>query len=189
MRGYTLLELLVSMAVAGVVLAFAVPGMVTMVQNGRESAQVSSLIYSLDLARSEAIKRDSWVQVCATSDGKTCDPNATTWNNGWLVVNAPSQTAAYPALLVMPALAGGNTLTASQKTGGGAVVSSVPAVVQFEGNGTLSSVLPMTVTFQLCDSRGGSFARSVSVKQLGRVVASPNIGYSVEPPYTALTCP
>ena len=54
--GFTLLELLVAMAVAGILLGVGVPSFVEVMKNARLSTQHNDLLQSLYLARSEAIK-------------------------------------------------------------------------------------------------------------------------------------
>jgi type IV fimbrial biogenesis protein FimT len=170
MRGFTLMELLVVIAVSGVLLSVAVPAFSTFVLSERQSAQTNSLAFSLALARSEAIKQDNpnGIQVCASSNGTTCTGGSGPWSQGWIVVPAGGGTV----LLAVPALSGGNTLTA------GGVTSTT-----FAPNG-----LPSTnITFNLCDRRGAAYARYIELGVSGRVYAAPTLG--VNPGGTALTCP
>ncbi len=85
--GLTLVELLVTLAVATIVLAAGVVGFRGLVAQTRMSNAANSLIGHLQLARSEAIKRGVPVAVCPSSDGKTClagDP--VIWTHGYIVV-------------------------------------------------------------------------------------------------------
>ena len=168
MRGFTLMELLVVIAVSGILLAVAVPAFSTFVLSERQSAETNSLAFSLDFARSEAIKQDNpgGIEVCASSDGLTCTGG--TWSQGWIVVPSGGGTV----LQVVPALTSGNTLTA------GGVTSTT-----FAPNG-----LPSTnITFNLCDRRGAAYARYIELGAAGRVYAAPAPG--VNPSGAALTCP
>jgi len=82
--GFTLIELCVTVAVAGVLLAIAVPaftGVATVSTIRSLSAELSAHSY---LARSEAIKRNRVVRLCASSDAATCDNAA--WSSGWIVL-------------------------------------------------------------------------------------------------------
>lgn len=74
--GFTLIELMVTIAVAAVLLTIAVPSFRTFVQSSRLSTQANSIVSALNTARSEAIKRDGTVDVVADSNG---------WSNGWTV--------------------------------------------------------------------------------------------------------
>ena len=87
-RGFTLVELLVVLAVGSILLAIAVPGYAFFVHSGRLAAVTNSLVSALQLARSEAIKRGVRITVCKTSNPgaslPACDYTAG-WHQGWLV--------------------------------------------------------------------------------------------------------
>lgn len=82
--GFTLVELLVALAVLAITLAIAVPGYQSIVASSRLSAYSGDLLASLQLARSEAIKRNSRVTVCRSADSESCG-GAGGWGAGWLV--------------------------------------------------------------------------------------------------------
>jgi type IV fimbrial biogenesis protein FimT len=81
-RGYTLTETLLSVAVVGVGLSLAGPGLGSLVSDNRQAATVNQLVGTLHLARSEAITRNVTVSVCASGDGDFCDSRA--WESGWI---------------------------------------------------------------------------------------------------------
>lgn len=83
-RGFTLVELMVTLAVVAIVALIAVPGMQGLVNNSRSTGMAGEMTASLQLARSEAIRRNSPVTVCGTADGTTCAAN-TSWGR-WIVI-------------------------------------------------------------------------------------------------------
>lgn len=83
-QGFTLLETLVVMALLGVMLSLAAPAMSSLHQQHRLQAQAEGLLGSLVLARSEALRRQQRVTICARASDSACDPNAS-WQLGWLV--------------------------------------------------------------------------------------------------------
>jgi type IV fimbrial biogenesis protein FimT len=83
-RGFTLIELLIALAIAAVLLAAAAPsgGAFLAVAEMRGSSE--ALMRALNVARSEAIKRGTRVDVCPSIDRLHCASTAT-WDKGWLV--------------------------------------------------------------------------------------------------------
>jgi type IV fimbrial biogenesis protein FimT len=86
--GFTLIELMVTLAIVTVLLVLAVPSLQDATLNTQLRAQSNALLASLQLARSEAIKRNARVVVCKTADWTATDPACTTsngWEQGWIV--------------------------------------------------------------------------------------------------------
>jgi type IV fimbrial biogenesis protein FimT len=96
--GFTLVELLVAIAIIGVLLRIAVPSMSSMISSARLSSQTDLLIGSIALARAEAVKRRAPVTLCPAQNpmnATACAPVSTTseiaaaktyWSNGWMLV-------------------------------------------------------------------------------------------------------
>lgn len=81
-HGFTLLELLVAMAVAAILLGVGVPSFLQTVKSGRISSEATCLNLALFSARSEAVRRSSDVTVCPYETANSC---GTDWNKGVLV--------------------------------------------------------------------------------------------------------
>jgi len=121
MHGFTLVEAMVVIAIIAIMLTMAVPGFTTMVMNNRLSTQANSLVIAVNLARSEAIKRNTNVVLCRSSSGTSCAAAAGGWEQGWIIYvdanltdGANVQTGAGDVILrEFSALPGSNTLRAS----------------------------------------------------------------------------
>jgi type IV fimbrial biogenesis protein FimT len=83
-RGFTLIELMLAIAVLAVLLGLAVPSFLETVRNNRTISRNNEFIGALNYARSEALKRSDAVSICASDDQATCS-GATDWTAGWIV--------------------------------------------------------------------------------------------------------
>ncbi len=86
MRGFTLVELMVTIAVMVVLAMIAVPTFDNVRLSNRLGAYASDLVAASQLARSEAIKRNAQVTLCASSNASSCASDGQ-WEAGWIVVS------------------------------------------------------------------------------------------------------
>ncbi len=84
-RGWTLLNLLVSVCIVAILLSLALPAFDTLMWNQRRVAASNDLVASLHLARSEAIKRAQLVVLCPMGAPGSCLERTGEWPNGWMV--------------------------------------------------------------------------------------------------------
>ena len=82
--GFTLIELMITLAIVGFLLMVGVPSLKTFMQGNQLIASTNELISALHVARSEAIKLNTRVSVCESSNGKTCATTGS-WKSGWIV--------------------------------------------------------------------------------------------------------
>ncbi len=87
--GFTLLELLVTLAVAGVILGIGVPNLMEFQRNNAIAGATNDFVTSVLAARAEAIKRGVPVTLCASSDPladpPTCAPTGAGTSGGFVV--------------------------------------------------------------------------------------------------------
>ncbi len=85
--GFTLLELLTVVTIAGLLLAVAVPGMRAFIQNAEMTGAANDLVHAVQTARTEAIKRRRNVVVCTAVDPLAAEPecDGEPTLNGWIV--------------------------------------------------------------------------------------------------------
>lgn len=87
-RGFTLIELVVTVAIIAIIATWAVPAWQGLVQRSQVESDVRALTHALGMARSTATTRGVDVSVCpyapsvATPNPTTCDDD---WANGWVV--------------------------------------------------------------------------------------------------------
>ena len=120
-RGMTAVELLFTMAIAGLVLALAVPNFRDFVQNNRAAEEANALVGALALARSEAVTRGVPVTVCCVHRQRDLRRRRPDWSTGWIVftdANAPigsvddADDPPDTVLRALPELRNGSELTA-----------------------------------------------------------------------------
>ena len=155
-RGFTLWELLCTLAVAGVTLAAGVPAVRSFLLDARLTADVNGWVLAVQLARSEAAKRGRPVIVCKTDDTQRCGGADLPLGAGWMVyVNLdekyPPRRSPTEPLLYMhePEITG-------------TVTSNRP---YYEFRPARRSTNGTTV---FCDRRGAGAAKAVIVSYTGR---------------------
>lgn len=84
-RGFTLIELMITLVVVSILLAAAVPYLGDFTRNNRLVSQANDFVSGAQLARSEAVKQGINTVVCPSSDQVSCSGNAADWQTGWLV--------------------------------------------------------------------------------------------------------
>jgi type IV fimbrial biogenesis protein FimT len=153
--GFTLVELLITLAIAAILLAVGVPSFSELVKNTQLTTQVNDLVTDLALARSEAVKRAAGVAVCA---GTTAGC-AGGWGGGWIIFTDQDAGCDYDAgtdeiLRVHEGLRGDTAMTAA------------PGCVGFTGPGYMASNVAQT--FTLCNSQLGK-NKVITVAPVGHI--------------------
>lgn len=166
-RGFTLFELIITLAIAAIVIGIAAPSFSTMVQDNRLSGQSLDFITALNLARSEAIKRGTQVTLCMSNDGAGCS-NAGNWDQGWIVfldnnadnardtANGSTETI----FRVHGPLGGSNTLTGN---------ANVNTFIAYTARGNTTQL----GTLSLCDPRkDNNKGKAIRINMTGRAKLS-----------------
>ena len=161
--GFTLTELLVTIAVLTALATIAAPSYSSLILNNRISAQVNDMVAAVNLARSEAVTRGNAVTICRSSDGASCAASGTNWAVGWIVFNDPNANATVDA--------GEQLIRAYPSMSGTTTALSVGAGMQqsltFLGVGRpLGSFTGGEI--QVCPAEGGSYCRSLCLNSQGR---------------------
>lgn len=184
--GFTLIELMVTLVVLGVVLGVAIPSFNDQIRNNKSVTLGSDFVSALSFARTEAVKRANRVSICPSIDKATC-ANASDWAKGWIVFvdSAVSDSAASPVIASTAgtilrywplndsqanvAFAPAGTIAAGNvKSGQAMVIPATTAVnfVRFSALGTLAKVTNnSTVTFKLHISNCTGF--NVNIVSIG----------------------
>jgi type IV fimbrial biogenesis protein FimT len=181
-RGITIIEIMVTLAIAAVLIGLAVPAFNAFVAQRTLTAQVNDFLVSVQYARSEAGRRGTVVSVLA----RDASNGANEWGRGWCVVVDNPVTAACAddgTDLRSYASLGNNTLngigqfnTVSRLTFNSRGMLLAPA-----GGGALDPCAPAAVdVLNLCNSNQ-DVGRRVSLTAIGRVA-------NCEPSVAILDC-
>lgn len=81
--GFTVIELMIVATIAGILLAVSAPAFQDVISRTVVNSQARTLLTAINYTRSEAIRRNIPVTLCASTDGSDCD--ADSWSDGWLV--------------------------------------------------------------------------------------------------------
>lgn len=162
-RGFTLGELLTTLAVVGISTALVVPSFDTVMSNNRRAAGVNQLVSTMHVARSEAITRNTQVTLCPSSDGQSCTAG-TDWNDGWIYFADEDRDETVDAGEVV--LGGGPGM------GGRLDVQSTEFAdyLAYRPNGRVlgsASAATNSGQFNFCDHRGEDFARVLLINTTG----------------------
>jgi type IV fimbrial biogenesis protein FimT len=173
--GFTLIELMVTLAVGIVILAIGLPSIMTMVSSNQAAGYANDLVGAIRLARSEAVKRADVVTICPRS----YDPNdpekiectnatgkfSTDWNNGWIVFideDGDSHVDTNAGDIILR-----NWLIPEDEHADLAFDNVSPSAIRFDSAGGNASGAPIQFTFQKSDCRGNQ-ARQITVSIMGR---------------------
>lgn len=150
-RGFTLYELMVTLAVASVIISFGVPGFQNYIQNSRAVTHTNDLVTALNLARSEATRRGAPIDICASTDAATCS-GSNDWSTGWI-----ARTPAGEVLRAWPA-----------RSGGAGVLTANVSTLSFQARGSLPAGAAPQLAVQLphCNRDG---RRVITVNVAGRI--------------------
>ena len=155
-NGFTLIELVITLTIIGILLGVVAPNMSTFVLSNRLTTQGNEFIADINLARSEAIKQAGNVGICASSTGTSCTGS---WQSGWIMFRDGDSSLTWTAttdsvLRTHESLSGNNTL------------SGPTTIVVFNTSGLLANSAAAG-NFTLCNSQSGK-SRVINIQATGR---------------------
>lgn len=162
-KGFTLVELMITIVVAAILIGLAVPGYFNLIQNNQIVGTVNKLSASLNYARLEAIKRGEQVSVCAASSSalSACG-TAAQWGQGWIVFVDENDNNAIDAADTL--------IRVNEQLPTGVTVTTTAAIVSYDGTGFLSSnATTFTLSATGCTGNSG---RQLAISGSGRLAIS-----------------
>ena len=159
-RGLSLIELIVTMAIAAIVLGVGVPTFGNVVADNSMASNANRFVASINLARSAAIRYQRPATICASSSYNATTPtcsSGTDWSDGWIVYVDKDRDGAVDADEVQSVF---EPMDDDVTFSSGAVNGFTYDARGFVDNGD---------NLTLCDNRTGEMGRQVRVNAAGRV--------------------
>lgn len=147
-KGFTLIELMLVIALIAILAGIGLPAFRDMILNNRIVTTSNNLLATLQLARSDAVTQRRQITVCPSSNQTSC-----AGNNLWA-----------PGAVV---LQGANIVRLMPKAGIDVTIQSTSNQVVFDTSGQLTPLTAVTLSVQ--DVRGvGATSRTICINLLGR---------------------
>lgn len=139
-HGFTLIELIVTLVILGILFAVAAPDIITTTKSNRVTTQYNTMRGDFAFARDMAITRN--IAVTLSSN------NGTDWSNGWTVTTPTT------------------TVRNGDATNNITISGDAPSLT-YNPDGTAN--IAVATIFKLCDERTGNFGKELNVALTGRV--------------------
>jgi type IV fimbrial biogenesis protein FimT len=163
--GFTIIELMVALALVVIIITIGMPSFTQMVANQRLTSQANDLVGDVLFARSEAASRGARVTLCTSTNGTSCSGTAADWNRGRIVfvdLDADGTLDAGEPIIKVTQISGTSTI----------------AVAGFPNNdwiafGAYGGMTPSGTsgTFTLCVTSSNT-GRQVAINLMGRPVVT-----------------
>ncbi len=160
-KGFTLVELMIAIAILGIIASIAAPAMGKFIIQQRVSSQANEMMLSLAFARSEAIKRNASIAVIPATNASTG------WSDGWCVGPTAIDSCTHAEVLRIFSAASNVTIASNYLATGATRLS-------FQRDGTACTTcadVPISITSEKLEA-AGDLARCISVNRQGRSVVT-----------------
>jgi len=163
-KGFTLLELMVTVGIAAILLSVGVPSFRSVIMDNRLVRDSNQFVASINLARSSAVRFQRNATICPSANFNAAVPSCaatTDWSNGWIVWVDKDRDGATDANEMLAAHAPIDDTTTFS--------SANAELFSYDARGF--GVAPAD-NLTMCDSRSGEMGRSIKVNNVGRTNVS-----------------
>lgn len=169
-NGFTLVEMMIVMAIGTLLIVAAAPSFRAMSMNNRMTGELTEIVSALNLARMEALRRNRQVVLCASSNPTAATPSCKSsadkvgWEDGWIVFADPNRNEILDA--------GEELIRVNQGMGNGLIMErngteTVKPFIAFAPSGGIAA--SSSGTFIICDDRGFAEASKITISFVGRI--------------------
>ena len=167
--GFTILELLITIVIVGILAAMAYPSFEGVIRGSQLRSSANDMALALKLTRSSAVKFNDRITMCRSLDGATCNTQPGFWEEGWIIFH-DSRTSGTLGVVdageTIIRIYSGQPPEISLRSG-----SNISNYISFLSNGVPrghNNVLG-NGTFRVCDQRGSDSAIAVIINNAGRI--------------------
>ena len=151
-RGFTLIEVLVAIAIVAIMAAVGVPSFRQFMLEQQAESQREAMLNSLSTARVSARRYSLPVNVCPSSNGTVCGND---WSQGWLVYLDSNRDGS---------LSNGEEVLSAHQYQGDIQVLASNRTLTFRPNGVATAA-----TVQICSNEIASLNRGITVNPIGAI--------------------
>ncbi len=158
-RGFTVMELMITLAVLSVLVLVAVPNMTRLIESNRMMTAKNALIGSLQQARADAAVTTRNTVLCPSENGRQCLTTGD-WSRGWLLYRDDNHNGRFDPVesLLLEHQMEFSNLTVHTSDG--------RRKVTYRNQGRADGA---NVRFIFCDARGEDSAGQVVIANSGRI--------------------
>lgn len=174
-RGFTLVELMITVAVAAIVLTLAIPSFEWTINSNRLSGSANELVNALQTARIEAIRRNRRTVVCLSGNAGAAKPSCSTVApDGWITFVDADRNGDYAGgdTLLMTSTLAAPVQAASSAAVAGKVVFRSDGLARDAADTLLDGVIDMCIATR----RPATNVRHVAIGSGSRISTTPADG-------------
>lgn len=165
--GFTIVELLITLVIAGILAAFAFPAFQNFIKDNRLKTRTAEMVSHLQLARSEAAKQKIRTTICSSTDIEqdppVANPDCTagaSWEQGWIVWSDRNGDGALDPDTEI--------LKSTGPSGQAVTINAGTDTMAYLPDGTAVTPGGGAVQFTFCDDRTGESGRQITIALTGR---------------------
>jgi type IV fimbrial biogenesis protein FimT len=170
--GFTLLELMLVIGIAGLILTMGMPSFMDSIKSNRLTTRTNELVTALNHARSESIKRGVRITVCKSTNGSSC-LTTSNWTAGWIVFTDQNNNAAYDSASETLLRVQANPVSNISMVVSADIpnITNITNYVSYVASGKSQSIAgaAQAGTIKVCDDRTGNVGINLEINTVGRV--------------------
>jgi type IV fimbrial biogenesis protein FimT len=154
-QGFTVLELMITLVIAGILMGIGVPSMLQFIKNDRLTSYRNTLFTDLIQARSTSVQLNQPVTVCVSSNGTSCTSGS--FQDGWIIANDSNNNGVIEST---------ELIKVQQAIQNDVNFFSSLTSITFDSRGFSPN---SRGSISVCDSRGIDFGQVITISVTGRV--------------------